>query len=338
MPTRIEIVSVESKCLAGNPLGDPTARELGVILPPSYDASPDRHFPMILMLPGFTSTGLALVNRGGFTEPLDRRLDRLCRTGAAKEAILVLPDCFTRYGGSQYVDSPALGAYQRYLCDEVVPLVDRRFRTLPQRESRAVLGKSSGGYGAIALALARPDLFSAFGSHAGDSAFELSYQREFGRTAMTLERRGGIDGFLRHFEAQPTKSGGDIEALSNLCCAAAWSPRPSGPYGFGVGFDLPFHPRTGVLVEEVWARWLTADPVRRFAESAHLETLARSSAIFLDAGLGDEYNLQLGARLMSERLTQARIAHVHEEFEGGHMNTPHRYDRSIAVLSAALAN
>jgi S-formylglutathione hydrolase FrmB len=334
MRTRVEIHRHESRLLVDNPLGDPAVREVGVVLPPSYDNEKGRRFPLVIFLPGFTGTGLQLLNRGAWQKPLDQRLDALFADGRAREHIAILPDCFTRYGGSQYVDSPAIGRYASYLTDELIPWADATFRTIPRREARGVIGKSSGGYGALMLGMRRPDVFGALASHAGDSAFELSYQREFGHTLMMLERRGGIRGFLEWFEQQLQKPGSAIETISNLCCAAAWSPSQKGPYGFGEGFELPFHPRTGELIDEVWSRWLREDPVRMV--DTHLDALRSHRAIFLDAGLGDEYNLQLGARRISDKLRAAGIAHVHEEFDGGHMNTQHRYDRSFSVISQAL--
>src|SRR4051812_26042613 len=162
---RVEIVLHESRLLADNPLGDPATREIGVYLPPSYDSATSRRFPVVLFLPGYTGTGLQLLNRGAWTTPLDRRLDALFSSGRAAESIVILPDCMTRYGGSQYMNSPAIGRYQSYLCEEVLPFVDERFRTIPRRDGRAVIGKSSGGYGAMILGMLRGDLFCAIGSH-----------------------------------------------------------------------------------------------------------------------------------------------------------------------------
>ena len=62
-------------------------------------------------------------------------------------AIFVFPDCFTSLGGNQYVNSSAIGAYADYLTREIIPFVDREFRTLASRDHRGCFGKSSGGYG-----------------------------------------------------------------------------------------------------------------------------------------------------------------------------------------------
>jgi enterochelin esterase family protein len=330
----VEIFSHPSKLLADNPLGDPATREVAVYLPPSYDGS--KRFPLVVFLPGYTGTGMQLLNRAAWSVPLDRRLDALFAAGRGREAIVVLPDCFTRYGGSQYIDSPAIGRYQSYLADELIAAVDARFRTIPRREARAVIGKSSGGYGALMMAMLRPEVFGAVGSHAGDSAFDLSYQKEFGRTLLTLEKRGGVRGFLQWFDEQPQKSGAAIEVMSNLCCAAAWSPTEKGPYGYGVGFELPFNPVTGALIPSLWSRWLAWDPVRMLERDDAREAMRKMRFIFLDAGIADEYNLQLGTRQLAARLASAAIPYTHEEFDGGHMNTAFRYDRSFDLITRAL--
>ena len=338
MPTprgRIEILVHHSKLLADNPLGDPSERELGVYLPPGYDGS-TRRYPVIFMLPGFTGTGLQMISRGAWQLPIDHRMDALIAAQHAAPAILVMPDCFTRYGGSQYVDSPAIGRYASYLCDELVPFVDARFRTVADHSGRGVVGKSSGGYGALHLAMTRPTVFSAAASHAGDCAFELSYRRELPLVAAALDREGGLENFIKRFDAAPSKSSHDIEALSVICCAAAWSPSETGPYGPGLGIDLPFELRTGALKAEVWSRWLAADPLQQMDDPARADALRSLSVLFLDAGRSDEYGLQLGARQLSDKLRAAGISHTHEEFAGGHRHTTHRYDRSLSLVSNAL--
>src|SRR5262245_1065492 len=110
----IEILRHESRILADNPLGDPSEREVAVYLPRGYEGGAER-YPVVVLLTGFTGSGMQLLNRGAWSVPIDRRMEALVAAGRAKQAILVMPDCFTRYGGSQYVDSPAIGRYQSYL-------------------------------------------------------------------------------------------------------------------------------------------------------------------------------------------------------------------------------
>lgn len=335
---RVEMCTHESRSLADNPLGDPARREVIALLPPSYDASPARRYPVVQLLAGFGGNGWSLaLNRSAWTTPLPQRLGDAMRAGRLGEAILILPDCFTRYGGSQYVDSPAIGRYQSYLADELFAFADARFRTIPTRDGRGVVGKSSGGYGALVMAMQRPDVVAACGAHAADGAFDISYWRELPHTVLTLERRGGLPAFLRWFEEQPSKGQAAFEVMSHLCCAAAWSPNATGPYGFGVGFELPLHLLTAAVRPDVWARWLQWDPVRMVDEPRHRQGLQQLRALFLDGGLSDEYNLQLATRQLRGKLAGYGIECTHEEFDGGHFNTSHRYERSLAVVIAALA-
>ena len=91
---------VQSKVLAGNPLGDPTGRDLYVYLPPGYSET-SRVYPVLLALVGFGGTGAQLFNVDPLGEDLKRRLDRLISTGKCPPVVIAAPDCFTRLGGNQ---------------------------------------------------------------------------------------------------------------------------------------------------------------------------------------------------------------------------------------------
>ncbi len=96
---------------------------------------------------------------------------------------------WTSLGGSQFLDSPGTGNYHTYLCDEVVPWVDARYRTLAAPEHRGIAGKSSGGYGAMVTPMLRPDLFGGLATHAGDALFEMCYLPEFREVGPRAPRR-----------------------------------------------------------------------------------------------------------------------------------------------------
>src|ERR1700737_3309104 len=162
---RVEILKHASQALRGTPLGDPADRDVYCYVPPGYDASSER-YPVIYFLSGFTGMGRMHFNFDPWAESIDARLDRLISANAMPPAICVLPDCFTRLGGSQYVNSSATGRYEDYVVAELVPFVDSKLRTNPGRDHRGVTGKSSGGYGAVRLAMRAPDVFGALGSHA----------------------------------------------------------------------------------------------------------------------------------------------------------------------------
>ena len=163
---RVETPWLRSTLLEGNLPGDPVERMLPVYLPPGYDEDTSRRYPVIYVLAGHGGSGPLMLGRvDAWTESFPERIDRLIESGAMGPVIAVLPDTFTIFGGAQYVDSSALGDYERYLVEEIAPYVNLNYRTLPGREHRAITGKSSGGYGAIVQAIRHPELWSAVAVH-----------------------------------------------------------------------------------------------------------------------------------------------------------------------------
>ena len=139
---RIDRHVIASEVLRGNPLGDPHERPLWVQLPPGYDDDPGRRYPSVYVLQGYTGHLTMWANRSAYSQPFPELADAIFASGQAPPAIVVYVDAWTAYGGSQFVDSPGTGRYHTYLCDEVVPWVDDRYRTLASRDHRAVSGKS----------------------------------------------------------------------------------------------------------------------------------------------------------------------------------------------------
>jgi hypothetical protein len=327
---RIENLRHTSNALRGNASGDPHERDLYCYLPPDYDTSNAR-YPVIFFLAGFTGTGRMLLNTSPFDEAIDARLDRLIGSGAMPPVIAALPDCMTRFGGSQYVNSTATGRYEDYVIDELVPLVDEKLRTLAGRDHRGVSGKSSGGYGAFRLAMRHPDVFGALGSHAGDAYFDYCYFLDLPKFVLGVQKYGGtIESFFERFQALPKKSVA-FDVLNILAMAACYSPNPSAPLGIDVPVDL----NTGEVRHEVWRRWLDHDPV--YMAPACAGALRSLKKIFLDAGLKDEFQLQLGARILCKRFDDLGVTYTYEEFDDGHMGVVYRYDRSFVELAKALA-
>jgi S-formylglutathione hydrolase FrmB len=330
---RVETFHLPSEALRGNALGDPADRDVPVILPPGYDDAPARRYPVVVVLAGYTGRGVMSLNRSGWGEGLDQRMDRLVASGACGPMILVLPDCFTRLGGSQYLDSTATGRYETHVVAEIVPEVDRRFRTLAEPAHRGVLGKSSGGYGAMVLGMRHPDVFGAIACHSADMAFEHCYLPDFFSVVRAAARHGSLDAFLADFERSPKKRHDQIQALNILAMASAYSPNPQKPAPFA--FDLPFDLETGEVLADVWARWLAWDPVRMV--EAHAEALRRMRLVFLDCGKKDEFRLDVGARILARRLRALGVACEHEEFDDGHMDVHYRYDVSLPKIAKAIS-
>ncbi len=327
--TLVEL-EVASRALEGNPLGDPTRRPLLAWVPPGGG----RGLPSVTFLHGFTGSARGWTNVSAFAPTVPERIDALVASGAVPPLVAVFPDGFTALGGTQWIDAPAVGRYQSYVAEEVVPLVEARLGTLARPEARAVVGKSSGGYGALAMGRDRPDVFGHVAVHAGDACFEYCYLPDLPRAAAGLLGAPGPAEWLADLKrrARETKlSGADHPVLNVLAMAAHYSPDPAAP----LGLDLPFELPTGRLREEVWARWLEHDPVR-FVPRA-LPAFRRLRSVFLDCGTRDEFNLRWGTRMVVEALRGGGIAVEHQEFEDGHQGTGYRYDASLRFLGPRLA-
>jgi len=326
---RLEEHVIASELLRGNPLGDPRERPLWVYLPPGYDADPDRRYPVVYVIQGYAGHVAMWRNRSPFRQPFTETADAVFARGDAPPALVVYVDAWTSYGGSQFVDSPGTGRYHSYLCEEVVPWVDRRYRTLAGAAHRAIAGKSSGGFGAMITPMLRPDLFGALATHAGDALYELSYLPDFGRAARLLrEYDGDIWRWWDDFRSRVSfTKAADQVLLGLLGVAACFSAHENGTV------DLPLDPRTGALRPEVWERWLDWDPVRMTPRYAG--ALRSLRAIWIDAGTRDEHYLDLGAEAFRQALREVGVADEvvrFELFDATHSGIDYRYPLSLAWL------
>ncbi|NNF00006.1 MAG: esterase [Pyrinomonadaceae bacterium] len=321
----IKVLQHESNVLKSNPLGDPHTRELYVYLPPGYDMG-DKNYPVAYCLTGFTGRGKMMLNDSAFSPNMAERLDKLIESGTMKPMIVVMPDCFTRYGGSQYLNSSATGNYEDYLTKEIVPFIDENFRTIDSRESRAITGKSSGGYGAMIMAMRHAELFGLATTIAGDCYFELCYKPDF-RKALKAINGDPLKLVEKFYDEESKKGKFAFDGLNTIGMASCYSPNPASEWGFDIPFDLG----TGEIREDVWQEWLKNDPVYLLEESA--ENLKTLRLFFIDAGTSDEFALDLGARVLVDRLKKHDIPHVHEEFDGGHFNINFRYKRTFELIS-----
>ena len=332
---RVDELVLDSEALTANPLGDPHRRPLYVYTPPGYDSDPERRYPSIYVVQGLTGQLDMWRNRKAFTPNPLEALDAWFAGRGAEPAIVAFVDAWTSLGGSQFIDSPATGRYHTYLCEEVVPLVDARYRTLPEAAHRGIAGKSSGGYGAMVTPMLRPDLFGGLATHAGDALFEACYAPDFREAARALrdEYDGSYEAFWESFRSRPGRSRrSDGTLLTVWCMAACYSADADGTV------RLPFEPTTGRMLPEVWERWLEWDPVRMVEPRA--DAVRDLRALWIDAGRSDEFYLDLGAeafRAEVERVGLAPEAIRFELFDGTHGGIEWRYPEAIGWLAERLA-
>jgi S-formylglutathione hydrolase FrmB len=329
----VRVDFIESEALAGNPLGDPSKRPVPVYLPAGYDAQGSRRYPALYVLHGYTGGVTTLISSRPWETNVLQWADRLMREERMPPALVVLVDGFTRLGGSQYMDSVHNGRYATYVVRDVIGHVDRTYRTIPAEGGRAVLGKSSGGFGSMHLVLEHPGCFAAFASHSGDSYFRYAHLPAFATVHRTLEASGfDIPAFVEAFERKHKRAMTEYTTMEMLAYTAAYSPRSATAFDL----DLPFERASGALREDVFARWLAFDPAERIA--THGAELSRLRLRYLDCGRRDQYNLDIGSRVVAERIRELGLSVRHEEFDDDHSNVGYRYEISMPALAAVLDN
>jgi len=346
-----------SRILKGNPLGDPHVRKVGVWLPPQYDGSGGKRFPVLYDLVGFTGSGLAHTNWKPFSDNVPERAARLIHEKKMGPCVIVFPDCFTALGGNQYVNSSAIGNYADYLTREIIPFVDGQFRTLASRERRGCFGKSSGGYGSIIHGMKYTKYWGAVADHSGDAYFDFVYWHDWPNTLNELakyrvpKRRAGVydalrearrkglaqgkdDGRIKRFLSSVWKrdklSGKEVMCMMNLCMAATYDPDPRAP----LGFRIPFNAETGEVIGERWRKWRQHDPINLVAR--YRKNLKLLRGVYIDCGWRDQYHIQYGSRILSRRLAEAGVRHRYEEFDDDHSDIDYRMDVSLPFLYRAL--
>ncbi|AGY57575.1 alpha/beta hydrolase [Gloeobacter kilaueensis] len=163
-------------------------RQYALFLPPGYTSHPERRYPTIYLLHGGhgqASDWFIKGDAGGV-------IDRLYRSGALPESIVVAPDGNDRRGSSpffdpDYVDGPN-GRVLSAIGSELVQLIDQRYRTIPDPRLRAIGGLSSGGWGAFNIGLHYPTTFSVLFSHSGYFHYSGSGDRSINSPALFVDQ------------------------------------------------------------------------------------------------------------------------------------------------------
>lgn len=324
--------TLDSQVLRENLLGDPASREVWVYLPEGYDES--RRYPLFVDLVGFTGSGQKHLGWGAYAESVPQRVDRLVADEKMGPAVFAFPDCFTSLGGNQYINSLAVGRWEDFLIDEMIPALEDRFALCRGREHRAVFGKSSGGYGAIVHGLRRADAWNAVACHSGDMAFEWCYLPDFPGVLDALQKsEGRIEGFLDSFAQGRKVKGADFHTMMILAMAATYDPDPDAPMGIRLPVDL----HTCALDPERWAKWLEHDPLRLADRPECIENLKKLGALYIDCGSHDQYKLHYGARQFALKLEAAGVDHEYQEFDDNHSGIDYRMDVSLPYLYEAVA-
>lgn len=293
----LERITVHGMSLEGNLAGDTPSRPVSVYLPPDYERSSDRRYPVVYVLHGFTDTDLNWFGWRQHFVNVPAAMERALDAGAANEMILVMPNAFTAFQGSMYSSSVTTGDWETFIAEELVAYIDRHYRTLPNRESRGLTGHSMGGYGTIRIGMQRPDVFS--------SLYVMS--------PCCLPPNMNPGGpYMQRVEAITNLeeiAAADFMTKATLASAAAWSANPNNPPLF---VDLPT--KDGKVQPDVVARWIANAPLATIHQ--HVPELRRLTAIALDSGAQDG-SITAATRDLSAVLTAFSIPHTSEIYDPG---------------------
>ena len=319
---RLEVLELSSRVLKKNPLGDPVTRRVAVFTPDH--ATNGVPLPVVYYLPGF----------GGSSENAIKDPARWIQTSAelaqaGTPVILAIVDAKTRWGGSQYLNSAAQGRYADYICDEIVPLVERHCRIAPGVTNRIIAGHSSGGFGALRLGMLRPRLFGGVVALSPDSYFEISHRYLVTKASVTNFSLADLQALVKAPPGSPPPKDGDLKYAVAL--SAAYAPRGRWhPGEFDWLCDAQGQPR-----EDVWKRWLDNDPL--ILVQKHRHAFRDQQAIYVEGPTQDSYKANEGARKIYEVLRARPARCTFSEPVGKHSDhVPERLERGLAWVFGRL--
>lgn len=315
---QIKIDTITSLALKDNKLGDPNTRNIVIYLPTGYESS-DKVYPVIYLLHGFGGSERSFVDEVGENFAVFL-LDNMIENNVLKEVIIVMPNAKNKYGGSYYLNSELIGNYEDYVAKEIVDYIDSNYRTIEDRDARAIAGASMGGYGGITLAMKYPETFSAVAVLSPPLGFDVMTEKII--PEILKENPNGMSG--PNSKKQYTDY---IYALS-----AALSPNLNNPPFF---VDLPFEYPSGKVIEQVRQRWIQSDPLNML--SIYSSFLKSMKGIYIDVGDKDLLGFKEAADAFHLELLRLGIDHVYDVFQGGHSdNGVERAVKALRFLSDLL--
>ncbi|MCJ8311570.1 MAG: hypothetical protein HRU38_02550 [Saccharospirillaceae bacterium] len=149
---KIKKIKIDAPSLVGSILENNSKQKIEVHLPPSYYES-NKSFPVIYYFHGYGATVSEVKRLAGF------RYKEMVKDGEVKEMIIVGINGRNEFGGSFFVNSPVTGNWEDFVVNDVVPFMDKTFRTIKKPSQRGLAGFSMGGFSAINIGFNHPDIF-----------------------------------------------------------------------------------------------------------------------------------------------------------------------------------
>jgi S-formylglutathione hydrolase FrmB len=299
------VSEVRSVKLQGNPLGDPTTRRIAVFAPDH--AEKDAPLPLVIYLPGWGGSSEDAITQGGGGW-LGRATDQLARNGLPVRIAVV--DGRSRYGGSQFLNSSATGDYADYVADEITAAVEARHPIAKAAAfPRVIAGHSSGGYGALMLAMSRHAQFAAVVALSPDSDFDTTHRPLVGQPSVRAVTPAALEAAMGPPDQARMPGDGLSQLVMGLC--ANYAPAAGRPGRFEWLYD-----ERGNWRAETWQRWLALDPLQVIRRRA--DAFAPTQRIYLDGAEHDEFGANIGARKIYEVLRERKSPVAFYESPGHH--------------------
>lgn len=305
---RFKLEMVNAPEVAGE-VGNATSRRLCVHLPPSYERSRTRRYPVIYAFAGIMGS-----DTSGSILQLMKATDEDGQEG--REAIVVGVDVRTKYGSSYLEPSSFVGDFDSFVTKDAVAHLDKEYRTQASASKRAVLGQSTGGFNVMSIGIRHPDVFGTIVASSPDAL-------DFGPWLLEPDGQHVRPRWLAWMRlADQVGPAGQMQSY-----AADWSPDPRGHHGLAWPADL----NTGVIVPEVLNKWLRHSPSTLMTDPAIVANVkARlSGRIMIAGGTQDEADLFAPAQRFSEQLKRAGIEHTFAPDHAGHFNPPERMKKMV---------
>ena len=312
-PVPVEHIKVHSRAIEGNLGGESADRDVVVLLPPSYKASPKRRYPVVYALHGYSIGAEQWTHEIRVPQTVEGAFAK-----GAREMIVVLPESKTAYGGSMYSSSATTGDFETFVARDLVAYVDAHYRTVRDRRSRGLAGHSMGGYGVARIGMKHPEVFGALYLMSPGLSIRPSEPPD-------AKNQAALDAVRKPSDAADLP----FQLKAQLAVAAAWSPNPSNPPLY---LDLPN--KAGAPQPDVLAKWDANSPLA-FVDQ-YIGALRRYRAIAME--VGDEDSLKAATLKFHQILDSYHVANSFELYPGTHTsNVAFRFqDHVIPFFSRSL--
>jgi len=295
-------------------------RRFCAYLPASWKTAPTRLYPVVLLLPGFSSGEMSYLT--GRTH-VGVRLDVISKE-MSREAVLVGVDTAVPLGSTYFEDTAPMGAWDTFLAKKALPVLERELRIHPRRTSRALMGQSTGGFNSLSYGMRHSELFSAIGASSPDAPDVEAWLLEPG-PAEPGGRRARE--WLRNWESIEAAVGGAGQFTS---WAASWSPDASAPRGFRYPIDVG----TGTVDERVFAQWVAKTPHGLVRDATFLARVKKdlSGRIMIIVGRNDDFDLFAPAERFARELSSLGVETRFVATEHGHADHLERFEPTLRFL------